>query len=345
MTRRHNKAGFTLVELLVVIAIIALLVGILLPAVNRARQNAIQLKDGTQVRQVVQGCQNWAAANRDDFPTPSRIDIRNATVEVGGGGDVGEKDTTGGVLSLMIYNQILTPEVCVNPAELGPVESFQGYIYSIDAQNDAGTITPEIAVYDPRFKGTPRDSENGLSYASEVEPSISHNSYAHTVFRGARGTAWKFTTDSSQPVWSNRGPAYATNQTPDFQGGDAWLLVTGARGLNSDALVFGSASVWKGNVGYADGRVAFEDKPDPDNVTFREIRSGNQVSIQDNLFVDESNEGDSSGGTTPWTSRRNAVLRPFLRGLPLNTGTLSGDEPFDATGTSEYFWVDGDPIS
>jgi prepilin-type N-terminal cleavage/methylation domain-containing protein len=64
----RQKQGFTLIELLVVISIIALLVGILLPALGAARRSARILLCKTNIRQISTGTFVYSNANSDNLP-------------------------------------------------------------------------------------------------------------------------------------------------------------------------------------------------------------------------------------------------------------------------------------
>jgi len=64
---RQNKA-FTLVELLVVIAIIAILIGLLLPAMGRARHHAVSLYCMSNLRQIGQAAFIYANESKGAFP-------------------------------------------------------------------------------------------------------------------------------------------------------------------------------------------------------------------------------------------------------------------------------------
>lgn len=65
-----SRLGFTLIELLVVIAIIALLLGILLPALGKARLHARQLKEQAACKEMMVGWHNYNATYKDSVIIP-----------------------------------------------------------------------------------------------------------------------------------------------------------------------------------------------------------------------------------------------------------------------------------
>ena len=98
VSSNNDRNAFTLIELLVVIAIIGVLVGLLLPAVQQAREAARRNACGNNMKQIGLAVHNYLASNKEEFPT--------ATYYIGRG-QKGHRDRGSPFVSLLPFMEQL----------------------------------------------------------------------------------------------------------------------------------------------------------------------------------------------------------------------------------------------